>query len=111
VRPTPGFPHRYDLASEWWEWTGLPFVFALWTIRRSLPENVKQGFADLLDRSFEVGMSRIDEIAWEHAGELGRPEELASYLRNFHYRLGSEEMRGLEEFRKLVLAHDLLGPM
>jgi chorismate dehydratase len=110
-RPTPRFPHRYDLASEWWAWTGLPFVFALWTIRRSLPENVKQRFAELLSRSFEVGMSRVDEIAAEFAGELGRAEELASYLRNFHYRLGPEEMRGLEEFRRLVQVRDLLRPM
>jgi chorismate dehydratase len=110
-RPIPGFPHRYDLASEWWTWTGLPFVFALWSIRRSLPENVKQGFSELLARSFEVGMSQVDEIAAEYAGELGRPEELASYLRNFHYRLGPEEMRGFEEFRRRVLERDLLRPM
>jgi len=111
VRPTPRFPHRYDLASEWWAWTGLPFVFALWAIRRSLPENVKRRFEDLLSRSFEVGMSQVDEIAAEFAGELGRAEDLASYLRNFHYRLGPEEMRGLAEFRRLVLERDLLRPM
>jgi chorismate dehydratase len=111
VRPAPGFPHRYDLASEWWAWTGLPFVFALWTIRRSLPENVKQRFEDLLSRSFELGMSQVDDIARDFAGELGRAEELASYLRNFHYRLGPEEMRGLQEFRRLVLERDLLKPM
>src|SRR3990172_2637153 len=80
VRPTPGFPYRYDLASEWWAWTGLPFVFALWAIRRSLPENVKQRFEDLLSRSFAVGMSQVDEIAAEFAGELGRAEDLASYF-------------------------------
>jgi predicted solute-binding protein len=62
-------------------------------------------------RSFEVGMSQIDEIAAEFAGELGRAQDLASYLRNFHYRLGPEEMRGLEEFRRLVLERDLLRPM
>jgi chorismate dehydratase len=111
VRPSGGFPHRYDLASEWWEWTALPFVFALWTIRRSLPENVKREFEALLERSFEVGMSSIEEIAERFAGELGRPDDLASYLRNFHYRLGPREMEGLEKFRRLVLEHELLAPM
>jgi predicted solute-binding protein len=111
VRPSGGFPHRYDLASEWWEWTRLPFVFALWTIRRSLPENVKREFAALLERSFEAGMSSIEEIAARFAGELGRPDDLASYLRNFHYRLGPREMEGLEKFRRLVLEHELLAPM
>lgn len=109
--PSPAFPHRYDLASEWWAWKELPFVFALWAIRRSLPVNVKEGFRELLLRSFEVGLSRIDEIAAEFSGEMGSPDELASYLRNFHYRLGADEMRGLEEFRRLVLEHDLLKPI
>jgi chorismate dehydratase len=110
-RPTPGFPHRYDLASEWWAWTGLPFVFALWTIRRSLPANVKERFADLLHRSFEVGMAQVDEIAAEAAGDLGSASDLASYLRNFHYQLGPQEMKGLEEFRRRVLERNLLRPL
>ena len=110
-RPTPGFPYRYDLATEWWSWTGLPFVFALWAIRRSLPENVKSSFADLLDRSFTVGMSQIDDIAVECEGELGSRTELAAYLRNFHYRLGPEEMEGLAHFRRLMQEHRLLEPI
>jgi chorismate dehydratase len=109
--PSPDYPHRYDLASEWWAWKGLPFVFALWAIRSSLPASVKESFRDLLLRSFEVGLAKIDEIATECAGELGSPAELASYLRNFHYRLGADEMRGLEEFRRLVTEHDLLKPL
>jgi chorismate dehydratase len=110
-RPTRGFPYRYDLASEWWSWTGLPFVFALWAIRRSLPDNVKSSFADLLDRSFTVGMSQIDDIAAESEGALGSRAELASYLRNFHYRLGPEEMKGLAHFRRLTKEHRLLEPI
>jgi predicted solute-binding protein len=72
---------------------------------------VKQRFSELLSRSFEVGISQVDRIAAEFAGELGRAEDLASYLRNFHYRLGPEEMRGFEEFRRLLLERDLLRPM
>jgi chorismate dehydratase len=111
VRPTPGFAHRYDLASEWWAWKGLPFVFALWAIRRSLPDRVKQDFADLLERSFAIGLTRIDAIGAELAGALGSAVELASYLRNFHYRLGPEEMEGLSEFRRLVHENGWLAPM
>jgi chorismate dehydratase len=101
-QPPAGFPHRYDLASEWWAWRKLPFVFALWTVKRSLPEQDKRDFQALLERSFAIGMAEVDRIAAEFAGDLGSPEELASYLRNFHYRLGPEEWRGLEEFRALT---------
>lgn len=108
---TPSFPHRYDLATEWWNWTGFPFVFALWAVRRSLPASIKQQFSELLERSFTVGMSQIDDIAADFAGELGQREVLASYLRNFHYRLGPDEMRGLEEFRRLVCENGFLEPI
>ncbi len=108
---TPEFPHRYDLATEWWDWKGLPFVFALWTIRRSLPLDVKQEFASLLERSFTQGMTQIDAIAEANAGELGQSEALASYLRNFHYRLGETELAGLEEFRRLTRENGFLEPI
>jgi len=109
--PPSGFSHCYDLASEWWSWKKLPFVFALWVIKRTVPTPEKVAFRELLERSFAKGMSELDEIAADHAGELGTAEELASYLRNFHYRLGAEEKRGLEEFRNLVHEHRLLEPV
>src|SRR5262249_26905080 len=29
----PGFAHAYDLGQEWFDWTGLPFVYAVWAVR------------------------------------------------------------------------------
>lgn len=109
--PSPGFPYRYDLASEWWAWKKLPFVFALWAIRRSLPEKAKTDFASLLTQSFDQGMQQIDTIGERFAGKLGPADVLASYLRNFHYRLGPEEMKGLDEFRRLCRDNGLLQPI
>ena len=56
-------------------------------------------------------MAQIDEIAHRYAGELGSAEALASYLRNFRYRLGPEEKRGLTEFRRLVEENRNLEPV
>ena len=109
--PRPDFPHRYDLATEWWQWQQLPFVFALWIIRRSVPDSVKKAFADLLERSYQIGMRQIDEIGEQFAGDLGDAEALASYLRNFHYRLGPQEMKGLDVFRQLCTRYNLLEPI
>ncbi len=39
----PGFDLVYDLAREWYEWQKLPFVFAVWAIKRSLPSGIKAG--------------------------------------------------------------------
>ncbi len=106
-----GFPHRFDLAAQWWAWRKLPFVFALWVVRKTLSDENKQEFADLLERSFDKGLKQIHETAAKYAGELGTAHDLASYLHNFHYRLGQEEWQGLEEFRRLVHERDLLQPI
>ncbi|MCA9155533.1 MAG: menaquinone biosynthesis protein, partial [Planctomycetales bacterium] len=34
MHPAAGFPHQWDLGAEWCEWSGLPFVFAMWVARR-----------------------------------------------------------------------------
>ncbi len=64
-----------------------------------------------MERSLAKGMAQIDEIAGRYAGELGSAKALASYLRNFHYRLGPEEKRGLEEFRRMVQENRILEPV
>src|SRR5512140_1814104 len=38
-------PVVLDLGAAWWEWKKLPFVFALWTVRRSLPLEEKKVLA------------------------------------------------------------------
>ncbi len=32
----PGFAHAYDLGQEWFDWTGLPFVYAVWAVREGV---------------------------------------------------------------------------
>src|SRR5712692_7402009 len=29
----PGFAHAFDLGQEWFDWTGVPFVYAVWAVR------------------------------------------------------------------------------
>src|SRR3954452_152502 len=29
----PGFAYAFDLGQEWYDWTGLPFVYAVWAVR------------------------------------------------------------------------------
>jgi predicted solute-binding protein len=36
------------------------------------------------------------------------PEEVESYLRRFHYRLGPDDLEGMERFRMLLDRHGLL---
>jgi chorismate dehydratase len=107
-QPDPRFPYRVDLASCWQEWTGLPFVFAIWSARRSLTAAKRSQLYETIAASLERGVKRIPEIAGETAGPLGDRSAIARYLRDFVYRFGEEERRGFETFRQLVAQMNLI---
>jgi len=96
-----------DLGAAWTEWTGLPFVYAVWAVRKSLPAATRAGFAAFLDASLArgerdlAGAARAHPAA--HGGALGPPEHLERYLGRFTYRLGAAEEEGLATFRRLLL--------
>lgn len=103
-----GFPHVMDLGEAWLEWQGLPFVFARWAVRRSLPELEKSRLAGDFSRALDIGLSRAGEIAERRAPALDVPAPaLEGYLRRFHYRLGRDEARGEALFRRLLEQHHL----
>jgi predicted solute-binding protein len=62
-----------------------------------------------LTGSLAVGSEHLGDIAAAAAGErLGTQDDLAAYLRNFVYRLGESERKGLQRFRDLLAEHDIL---
>ncbi|MGE0454378.1 MAG: menaquinone biosynthetic enzyme MqnA/MqnD family protein [Vicinamibacteria bacterium] len=88
---------RLDLGAEWTALTGLPFVWALWAGPRGrvTGEHVRG-----LQHALEAGLAQLPQIARERAAGDARREALyASYLRaNINYRLGADEIRGLDEY-------------
>lgn len=100
--PEEAFPVTWDLGEEWFQWTGLPFVFALWATRTG----TELGQLDeALCRARDSGVRNLDAIARREAAPLGISEETAlSYLRdNLHFRLGSAERSGLKLFHELAV--------
>ncbi|MBI2878854.1 MAG: menaquinone biosynthesis protein [Candidatus Rokubacteria bacterium] len=96
------YPHRIDLALEWHAWTGLPFVFARWVVRRGCPPEEVQTLAQALGVALDRGMAALDEIGARRR-ELGlTPGEVAEYLRGFAYRLGPDEEKAEAEFRRCL---------
>ena len=107
-RPPGGFPHVLDLGDAWHEWQGLPFVFARWAVRRSVPAAEKTALAEALSRGLARGMERAADIAARYESRLGVPAaELESYLRRFTYRLGPQEAAGEKAFRRMLGEHHL----
>lgn len=90
-------PMKLDLAAEWKEWTGLPFVFAAWCAREGALQPEHEA---LLLQAKERGLLRRNEIADAHAARTGlSAESLRAYLaQSIRYDLGDSERKGLERF-------------
>ncbi len=90
-------PFFLDLGEEWFDMTGLPFVYAFWAGHElSLSEeDVKT-----LQESYRIGAQHIKEICSDYAKDASQaPSFYQDYLeRHIHYQFGEEEKQGLKEF-------------
>ncbi len=100
------YPYRYDLGDIWKQWTGLPFVFAVWVAQRSTPVHGSMAAHASLLASRDWGLAHLDELAVQasFASGVGRTRCL-DYLSGLDYRLSYPHLAGLTEFfRRLVAA-------
>lgn len=95
-----------DLAAAWVEWTGLPFVFAVWGVRGEAPA----GTDALFDASLEYSYAHWEELlaGWAVTHDVGL-ERTREYLeRTLTYRLGEAERAGMDEFLRRAAAAGIL---
>ncbi len=98
-----GFDLVYDLALEWYEWQKLPFVFAVWAMKKSLPPVTKTELAQIIDASLDAYEAEGAEDAILRGAELGLGEgETLEYLQGFNYHLGERERAAMEQFRSIL---------
>lgn len=97
-----------DLAGEWLELTGLPFVFAVWAARRPVADRVRP---EIFAASFESGWAQLDAIVAETAVETGLTEVVLRdyFTRNLRFVLGASEQAGLAEYLRRA-GHAGLAP-
>jgi len=102
-------PHEheiFDLGAAWFELTSLPFVYAVWALRRGL-ENSR--LRRQLTDARQFGLDTLDHII------RNRTEYTEDFRKDYfgwhiHYHLGSDEKRGLARFIELLRKHGL-GPV
>ena len=93
------FLNVYDLAEEWYNWKHLPFVFAVWAVRKNIPADHREAIIDALERSLEESRGRYGDLGREHGKQIGMTrEDVEKYLNAFTYRLGGSEREAIEEF-------------
>jgi chorismate dehydratase len=101
------FSEQWDLGQEWCDWTGLPFVFAMWTARPGVDTG---RIAASLSRARDAGLGGLEEIAAAAGRRVGlSPQACHSYLRNnLHFTLGTDEQKGLQLFYGYASQHGLV---
>jgi chorismate dehydratase len=97
-----------DLAEEWHAYTGLPFVFALWTVREDAPGlPVPGGVVPFFHKSLEMGKEHLPALVDEAWRTIGWTKpELREYLtENISYSLGEAERESLGLFFEKAVRH------
>lgn len=98
-----GFELVFDLAKEWYDWQKLPFVFAVWAMKRSLPDDRKRILKEMIARSLSQAEEHLSDLGVLHGKALGlTAQETHEYLAGFNYRLGEREREAMRRFRELV---------
>jgi len=102
-----GHPHQlWDLGTAWSDLTRLPFVYAVWALRRGVDTTT---LCRALRDAKAFGLETLDQII------ASRPEYDLEFRKDYlswhiHYHLGSDEKRGLARFVELLRKHGL-GPV
>jgi chorismate dehydratase len=101
---SPRYPHGYDLGEVWKEWTGLPFVFAVWVAQRNVVVNDALAVHAGLINSRDWGIANVPTLARQAAKATGVPiVACEEYLAGLDYGLSYPHLAGLTEFyRRLV---------
>jgi len=99
-RGVRGFPHRYDLAEEWREWTGLPFVFCRWMVRADLDrsdaaileDSMFVGQEDWLDNLYRMSGPRDDLVML--------PKDVLGHIQSLRFYMGVTEQKSIDLFQE-----------
>lgn len=102
-------PHEHaiwDLGAAWYEKTRLPFVYAVWALRRGIDVGP---LCRQLREARDFGLETIETLINDY------PQFDYDFRKDYltwhiHYYLGSDEKRGLAKFAELMERHGL-GPV
>ena len=101
-RGAPGFPHIYDLGAEWHTWTGLPFVFARWMVRKEVAPRDKVLLEETLYAGLEDGVESLCQVAEPRQDLLMLPRDIVTYIQGFRYFIGKSEQQAIEQFQRYL---------
>ncbi len=104
-----GFPHRYDLGQEWFQWTGLPFVFSRWVARNDIGDADFLLLEDTLYVGLEEGVENLFHESDPRDKLLMLPKEVVEYIQGHRFFVGLSERKAIELFQSHLKQLNLDG--
>lgn len=103
------YAHRVDLGAAWKQWTGLPFVFAVWAARRQAPSAQVRAVHQALLDARTWGLGHLDLLAETAAGATGVPlADCRTYFAGLDYAFGDPHLAGLSDFFRRLAARGMV---
>lgn len=98
------FRYIYDLSEEWYNFTQLPFVFAVWAANKKVSETFENAFNSAL----AFGIENMEEIV--RLEQLNYPNvDIAGYFaQNISFELNKEKRAGMKKFLELAQRLELV---
>jgi chorismate dehydratase len=106
------FEYNIDLGDLWYSMTQLPFVFAVWVVRRSFAEknpDIVKRIIKLLHLSKEAGYSNIEKIIESGADKLNLDSSfIKQYYDHLYCDFDLKKIKALEMFFKFLYEEKIL---
>jgi len=96
---TEKYPYIYDLATEWNNFTALPFVFACWVANKKLSSI----FIKNLNKALKYGVEHINETIITYKNDIPVNVDAKDYFTaNISYLLDDDKQKGMQLFFKYL---------
>ncbi len=93
------YPYSYDLAEEWFKFTGLPFAFAVWASNKPVSDEFKVLFNEALKLGLDHRKDVIAQI--QHIENF----DLDDYLMNkIDFNLDDQKLKAISKFHEFIKA-------
>lgn len=98
------FKYIYDLSEEWYNFTRLPFVFAVWAVNKKVPASFESSFNNALAYGIE-NIAAIEKVEQSYYPNVN----IADYFdQNISFRLDEEKRAGMKKFLELATKLELV---
>lgn len=94
------YKYEYDLATEWYKFTGLPFVFAAWVSTEKLDENFINEFNAVLKYGVDFCNAAINESY--QTLSISKEKAIEYLIQRIQYKFDADKRKAIELFLSYI---------